>query len=166
MKTFLIDLHSFFINPTLVNDKFQNRYNLGTITIYLFFVFVLFLLFGIISTIIHNNLNVSVPYSNLEISFVKAVLLAPLMEEFCFRAFFKKSKINLLLFFIGLAYLICGYIYYCNWVFYYLILIVLFGSYFFIIKKIDFSEPYNGKKTDYLGLLELLNIWLFSYNKL
>ncbi len=102
---FIEDIKKIFINPILIKESKKNK----TILIYFFFAIIVLIAPKSLLPVARRLLNIAPPFQNIivgKVTFFIVVIYTPMIEEFCFRAFLKKSKINMTFLLSGLTSLI------------------------------------------------------------
>lgn len=121
--------------------------------------------------IVHSFNRVDRPLINI---FLSGIILAPVLEEFTFRAPLRINRLSLSLFTTGLTYTVLIFILSRDYVFFILLIAVSLGFFIYMLyKQLNFKKHYNYKNTNAIlvissllfGILHLVNITLLSSSK-
>ncbi len=151
-ESFLIDLKNIFINPISIthsNDKKK-------LVLYIFYFQAIAIAINILAFSITKLLDIHSNSKITDFTFLNIVLVAPIIEEFMFRAILKKKLLNYCLFLVANLYFFRSFL--DNiYITIFLILALLF-SLFILFKKKYFNSNYNNSQ-----LIILVYVTSFSF---
>lgn len=167
---FLKDLKNILYNPLLIREplKFKVPYYL----IYVGLSILITLIVDLFLIFVLKFANVQINFKIKQNDILSIVVIAPLIEEFCFRAVLKKNFKNLLFFLIGilgfvLQFLSVKPIYITAWI---LLLVAIVVILFNTKSHLFYLNPYNKKNllilvyfsTLFFALAHLIGVNCFS----
>ena len=105
---FLRDLKNIFYNPLLIREPF--KFKVPYYLIYVGLSILITLIIDLVLIFVLKSAKVQINFRIKHSDILSIVVIAPLIEEFCFRAVLKKNFKNLFLFLIGILGFVLQYL--------------------------------------------------------